>query len=93
MAPLFVFDSQLSLAERTLDVAVVLSVSYLLVAEHKEVLDRVEKPLKYAVLVVSAGDIARQKPEREPAETTELYHHQNRPRDNVKDKEVDDRER
>ena len=93
MASLFVSDSQLSLAKRTLDVAVILSVSDLLVAEHKEVLDRIKKLFKYAVFVASARYVARQKPERKPPETTELNHHQNHPRDDVKDKEVDYRKR
>ena len=92
MSALFVLNPELSLAGRTFDVAVVLSVADFLKAQDKEAFDRVERLFEYSVLPHSAGDVARQTPENEPAKQGELDRYKNQLYGKVEDEYRNERE-
>ena len=92
MSALFVLNPELSLAGRTLDVTVVLSVAYFLKAQYKEAFDRVERLFEYSVFPHSAGNVARQTPENEPAEQGELNRYKNQLYGKVEDEYRNERE-
>lgn len=92
MSALFVLNPELSLAGRTLDVTVVLPVADFLKAQYKEAFDGVERLFENSVLPHSAGDVARQTPENEPAEQGELDSNKNQLYRKVEDEYRNERE-